>query len=274
MNKKIIFFDIDGTILDDNKQITQSTRRAIRGLQENGIYTAIATGRGPGEMEWVCEELNINSYVAINGSYAVFNGEEIYLKTMPPEEAIQLTNTVKKNGHAIAFVTHDDTWAFHEDHPLIHSCIETLQMSYPRTEKELHIHRPVNQAIVYCEEEYDQMYRKAHPNLEFIRFHKYGMDAMPKGNSKAVGIKKMIEATGFKIENTYAFGDALNDLEMISFVGYGIAMGNSIAEIKAVADYVTTANTQDGIWNACMELGLLKPKENPYENISLRRCSV
>lgn len=260
MNNKIVFFDIDGTLLDDNKQIPKSTKRAVMALQESGIYTAIATGRGPDEMQWVCEELNINSYVAINGSYVVFEGKEIFLKNMEKQEAIDLVNTVEKNGHSIAFVAHDDTWSLHENNPLLNHCLATLKMDYPRTDYELHKNRLLNQAVVYSEEEDDAMYRKAHPNLEFIRFHKYGMDAMPKGNSKAVGIKKMIEAVGFKQENTYAFGDALNDMEMLSFVGYGIAMGNSIPEIKAVADYVTTANTNDGIWNACKQLGLVKSK--------------
>lgn len=260
MTKKIVFFDIDGTILDDSKQIPKSTKRAIHELQEAGVYTAIATGRGPDEMLWVCEALNINSYVAINGAYAVFNGKEVYLKNMDQQVAIDLVETVKENDHSIVFVTHDDTWALDEDHRLIHKCLETLQMKYPRTEKDLHGQRPVNQAVIYCEAKDDQMYQEAFPNLEFIRFHKYGMDALPKGNSKAVGIQKLIEATDFKIENTYAFGDALNDMEMLSFVGCGIAMGNSIPEIKEIADYVTTSNEKDGIWNACKQLGLLKSK--------------
>lgn len=260
VNRKIVFFDIDGTILDDNKQIPKSARRAINELQESGVYTAIATGRGPDEMLWVCDELNINSYVAINGSYAVFEGKEIHLKHMLQDEAIGLVNTVQKNDHSIAFITHNDTWSLHENHPLLNKCITTLNMKYPRTDCELHINRPINQAVVYSEAKYDAIYRQNHPNLEFIRFHEFGMDAMPKGSSKAIGIKKMIEAAGFKRENTYAFGDALNDMEMLSFVGYGIAMGNSMPEIKAVADYVTTANTDNGIWNACKQLGLLKSK--------------
>ena len=260
MKRKIIFFDIDGTILDDNKQIPASTRKAIYQLQENGVHTAIATGRGPDEMMWVCEELNINSYVAINGSYAVLNGKEIHLENMKQEETIALTNTVQENNHSIAFITHDDTWALHPDHPFIKNCLASLQMKYPRVEDNLHTQRLVNQAVIYCEAKDDQMYRQEHPHLEFIRFHKYGMDAMPKGNSKAVGIKKIIQAAGFRREDTYAFGDALNDIEMLSFVGYGIAMGNSIPEIKKVADHVTAANNNDGIWKACQELGLLRSR--------------
>lgn len=260
MNKKIVFFDLDGTILDDNKQIPESTRRAIYELQEAGVHTAIATGRGPDEMLWVAEALNIKSYVAINGAYAVFEGEEVYLKNMDKELAKDLVDVVEQNDHAIVFVAHDDTWTLQEDHHSLHKCLETLQMKYPRIEKELHTKRRVNQGIIYCEEKYDQMYREAFPDLEFIRFHPYGMDAVPRGNSKAVGIQKIIEAAGFKQENTYAFGDALNDMEMLSYVGYGIAMGNSIAEIKEIADYVTTSNEKDGIWNACKKLGLLQSK--------------
>ena len=260
VSRKIVFFDIDGTLLDDKKQIPKSTKLAINELQNNGVYTAIATGRGPDEMLWVCDELNINSYVAINGSYAVFEGKEIYLKQMDMGEVVGLVDTVKENDHSMAFIAHDDTWSLHRDHPSMIKCLTTLQMEYPRTDYQLHMSRNINQAVIYSEEHQDAMYKAAHPNIEFIRFHEFGMDAMPKGNSKAIGIQKIIEAAGFKREDTYAFGDALNDMEMLSFVGFGVAMGNSIPEIKKVADYVTTANNNDGIWNACKQLGLLKLK--------------
>lgn len=260
MDKKIIFFDIDGTILDDKKQIPESTMEAIRQLRKNGIYTAIATGRGPDEMEWICEALEIDTYVAINGAYAVYEGQEIYLDSIGQDDIIGLTRTVEQNNHSIAYIAHDDIWTLHDDHPLIHSCIETLQMEYPRIDKKLHIKKPISQAVVYSEAKDDAMYREQHPNLSFIRFHEFGMDAIPKGCSKAIGIQKIIEAVGFEKENVYAFGDAKNDLEMISYVGYGVAMGNSIPELKAMADYVTTSNNENGIWNACKQLGFIKSK--------------
>ena len=68
----------------------------------------------------------------------------------------------------------------------------------------------------------------------------------------------MLEATGIDIENSYAFGDGLNDLEMLKMVGTGIAMGNAVDEAKAVADYVTTSCSNDGIWNGLVRLGLIK----------------
>ena len=61
-----MFFDIDGTILDHQGQIPKSTKKAIRKLQDNGVYTAIATGRNPNSFGWICEELNIDTYIAMD----------------------------------------------------------------------------------------------------------------------------------------------------------------------------------------------------------------
>ena len=72
---------------------------------------------------------------------------------------------------------------------------------------------------------------------------------MPKGGSKAEGIKKLIEKLGFKMENVYAFGDGLNDIEMLQTVGTGVAMGNALDIVKEYADVVTTNVEDDGIVN-------------------------
>lgn len=256
VGKKIVFFDLDGTILDENKKIPESTRKAIYNLQENDIYTAIATGRGPLDMEWVAEELNINSYVAINGAYAQYDGVKIYLEAIEQEKLLNLVDTAKKHDHTLAFITYEDAWVLHADHPFIKKCVGTLRMDYPRVEKDLHIDQAVNQVVIYSEEKDDHIYREAHPDLEFIRFHQVGMDVMPKHISKAAGIKKILETGGFAVEDTYAFGDALNDIDMLSFVACGVAMGNSLPAVKEVADYVTTSNEDHGIWNACKKLGL------------------
>lgn len=258
MDRKIVFFDLDGTVFDDYKKIPKSTKEAIFRLQENGIYTAIATGRGPSDMEWAARELNINSYVAINGSYAIFEGKEIFLQALDQDEVLNLVDTVRKYEHSAAFMTHNDIWVLDEDHPSITSCTRALDLDYPKVEKNLHLDRPINQIVIYSEEEYDNFYKEAHPNLEFIRFHELGMDATDRRLSKAVGIRKMLEVGDFKIENSYAFGDALNDMEMISYVGCGVAMGNAIDGLKEVADYITTSNMDDGIWKACEKLGLFK----------------
>ncbi|MCV5432962.1 HAD hydrolase family protein, partial [Escherichia coli] len=85
----------------------------------------------------------------------------------------------------------------------------------------------------------------------------YSMDIIPNGGSKAKGIEKFIERLGFNREQVYAFGDGLNDLEMIEAVGTGIVMGNGHEDLKKLANYVTKDVSEDGIYHGLKWAGLL-----------------
>ena len=83
------------------------------------------------------------------------------------------------------------------------------------------------------------------------------VEGVPKGFSKATGIQVICEKLGLPHENTYAFGDSVNDLDMLKYVAHGIAMGNGMPEAKAAANYVTDDILEDGIYNACKHFGLI-----------------
>jgi Cof subfamily protein (haloacid dehalogenase superfamily) len=258
MEKKIVFFDLDGTILNEEKIILESTKRAVHLLQEKGIYTVISTGRVPQMFYWILEELNIDSYVCINGQYVVFEGKEIYSNPMDPEMLHDITSLAKSNGHAVAYCNHQHVMASEGDHGFISSSFNRLKMDYPSVDPEFYQHSPVYQGHLYCKTLDEQTYVKRYPEYNFVRWDNYAADFLPKGCSKAIGIQKVLETTGIKVENSYAFGDGLNDLEMLSTVGTGIAMGNAVPEAKAVADFVTTSCSKDGIFNGLVSLGLLQ----------------
>ena len=82
-------------------------------------------------------------------------------------------------------------------------------------------------------------------------------ELVPKGHTKATGMQKMCEALGIAREDTFAIGDSVNDLAMLEYAGYGIAMGNGTPEAKQVADYVTTDLADDGIYHALAHFGLI-----------------
>jgi hydroxymethylpyrimidine pyrophosphatase-like HAD family hydrolase len=84
-----------------------------------------------------------------------------------------------------------------------------------------------------------------------------GADIVEREASKAEGLKRLCEYYGIPLEHTVAFGDSMNDYEIVRTAGIGVAMGNSIEALKQVADYVTTPIGEDGIWNACVHLGLI-----------------
>ena len=84
------------------------------------------------------------------------------------------------------------------------------------------------------------------------------MDVLPIGGSKANGIEKYIEKRGYTKDQVYAFGDYLNDIEMLQYVGHGVAMGNAPDEVKKAARYVTKDVGEDGIAYGLEMVGLLK----------------
>jgi Cof subfamily protein (haloacid dehalogenase superfamily) len=257
MDKKIVFFDIDGTLLNKQNVIPQSTKDAIKTLRENGVYVAIATGRAPKMFEDILKELNINSYISNNGQYVVFEGKTIYTNPMQTEALHMLAEDAANLKHPMLFTNEKNVVVTDENHPHINESYLHLGLDYPAVNKSYYKEHDLFQCCVFCEQKDEEFYLNKYPQFDFIRWHEFSIDVLPKGGSKAQGIEKMLELTGFTKENTYAFGDGLNDLEMISFVGTGVAMGNAVEELKQVANHVTTSSCEDGIYNALRTFELI-----------------
>ena len=95
------------------------------------------------------------------------------------------------------------------------------------------------------------------PNCEATRWNPLFADVVPKGSNKAIGIDQMIRHYGISLDETMAFGDGGNDLAMLRHAAIGVAMGNSVDEVREGADYVTTSVDEDGIYNALKHYGLI-----------------
>lgn len=258
MNKSIVFLDIDGTLLNEEKVIPDSTKKAVRLLQENGIHTVIATGRVPKMFYWIQKELNIDSFVSMNGQYVVFEGQEIYANPINPEMLQSISTLTASNGHALAYCSHDDFKVSKGNHPLIESSFDSLMMAYPEVDETYYQQSSIYQGHLYCHRMDEQLYVDRFPDFNFVKWHDYAFDILPKGASKAVGIHKLLDVLGINRENCFAFGDGLNDLEMLKMVGTGIAMGNGVPEAKAAADLITTSSSNNGILNGLIQVGLLE----------------
>ncbi|WP_173916617.1 Cof-type HAD-IIB family hydrolase [Halobacillus sp. Marseille-Q1614] len=257
MTEKIAFFDIDGTLLNHRKKLPASTIQAVKELQKNGVYCAIATGRAPFMYEDIRETLGIDSYVSFNGQYVVFEGEVIYKNPLPSSELERLYEDAKSNEHPMVFMNHEGMRATEQDHSFVREALGSLNFDYPQVHKEFYKENELYQSLVFCEGNEIDHYRDEHKAFDYIRWHEFSCDVLPTGGSKARGIQKMIDAAGLDISNTYAFGDGLNDIEMIREVGTGVAMGNAVDATKQVSDYVTTDVDEDGLVKAIHELKLL-----------------
>jgi Cof subfamily protein (haloacid dehalogenase superfamily) len=257
MNRKIVFFDIDGTLLNEKKEIPESTRKAVKLLQDKGIYTAIATGRIPAAFDWVRKELKIESYVSINGQYVVFEGKTIYDNPLDPETVAGMTSLALNSGHAMAYCNPQEIGVTHDRHPLIKESFGIIYKKPPTHDREFYLKHPVYQCNLFVREEDEAGYTDSFPEYRLVRWHESAVDVLPAGISKAIGIEKFLHAVGIPNEHCYAFGDGLNDIEMLSSVGIGVAMGNAEPEAKAAATLVTSSCSEDGILNGLGMVGLL-----------------
>ncbi|AZN43114.1 Cof-type HAD-IIB family hydrolase [Paenibacillus albus] len=254
---KIVFFDLDGTLLDENKEILASTKDAIRSLQEKGIYTALATGRTPNSFDWILRETNIDTYVSINGQYVVFESNELFSDSLPMAMLREIDQLTRDNGHALAYCSHKGITVNQPNHPLIWDGFKAWKANYPAYDPNFHEHSAVHQLGLFCSNDEKLLYADRFADYSFIQWRATAWDVLPKHASKASGIAKLLDKMGFKAENCYAFGDGLNDIEMFKYVGTAVAMGNADDEVKQVADMITSSNAEDGIRNGLVQLGLL-----------------
>ncbi|WNS43447.1 Cof-type HAD-IIB family hydrolase [Paenibacillus sp. MMS20-IR301] len=255
--KKTVFFDIDGTIYDDDKQIPASAKEAIAELKRRGHTVAIATGRADYMFEELREELDIHSYVSLNGQYVVHEGKSVYSNPLDQTLLKDLTLFAEKLDHPVAYTDTAGMRVNVAEHEYIKTSIGSLKMVFPAHDPEYYLNHEIHQALIFCPQESQAAYMERYPELKFIRWHPFSMDVLPGNGSKANGIAQMLKLLGVDKEDVYAFGDGLNDVEMLGYVGHGIAMGNGEPEAKAAAAYVTTPVSEDGVLKGLKLVGLL-----------------
>jgi len=258
MSYKIVFFDIDGTLLDEEKRVPPDAAEAVRRLKASGVEPVIATGRAPYFIKPVAEELGIESWVSLNGGYVVYQGKELHHLTIDKSELEKLVELAGRNGHALVFEGKEWYYADREGDPFAFEAVESLKVEHPGVDADFWKKESVYQVFLHCESHEEQAYLDALPALRFIRWHSKAMDVLPKNGSKAAGIAALLDVLGLKPEEAVAFGDGLNDKEMLEFAGLGIAMGNSHPDLLPFADHVTTRVEEGGVHNGLVFAGLLK----------------
>ncbi|WP_168118658.1 Cof-type HAD-IIB family hydrolase [Paenibacillus sp. HB172176] len=257
MSYKIVFFDIDGTLLDERKEIPEDTVRAVRELKERGIEPVIATGRAPYFIGGIADKLGIDSFVTMNGGYVVYQGEPIYRRGISKDSLEKLVNLAEANEHGLVFEGEHNFWSTKEEHPFIMNSVQSLKVHNPGFNPEFWRTDDVFQVFLHCESRDERLYEGLKTEYTLIRWHDQAMDVLPLGGSKAEGIAVMLEKLGLEASDAVAFGDGLNDKEMLDYVGFGVAMGNSNPELLPYANFVTAHVDDKGIRKGLIEAGLL-----------------
>jgi len=260
-NKKAVFFDIDGTIFMPNLGVTEKTKEAIVKLNENGIIPVICTGRSRSMIFKSIMDIGFKDVVAGAGTYVEVNSEEIYRVDMKPEDIDEIVEAMVKYGFNPIPEGHDNL--YYKDDINTAKYKEIFDLYYSELSEFM---KPIRKGETYAAKVSGQFTDKSNKQAMIELFaDRYDivdhrgvlLELIPAGFSKATGIEKFLKATGIKRENTYAFGDSGNDLEMIKYVAHGVAMGNSAEDVKEAADYVTDTIDNDGVYKGLKNYGLI-----------------
>jgi HAD-superfamily hydrolase, subfamily IIB len=255
--KKIVFLDIDGTILNTKNIIPVSAKRAVAALKKNGVEVAIATGRAPFMFRQIREELDIDTYVSFNGQYVVVRGKPIYGFSFPVERMKTFIGEAERRRHPVVMLGPEGMASNVREDWKTQQAFHSIRIQSPAFDPDIYLRQPIPQIILICEEGEEKPYREKFPDFSFVRWHPYGVDVIPKGGSKATGIDKVLQAFGISRKDSIAFGDGLNDREMLSSVGIGVAMGNAHPELKNLAKMVTRHVDEDGLFYGLKQIGLI-----------------
>lgn len=187
------------------------------------------------------------------------NDEVIYKKPLSNEVLRKLTDFASTHEHPLLYMDHEDMRSNVEYHEYIDVCIGSLKVDHPVTFDPTYFEdREIYQSLLFCTEDNHQLYVDSFKDFDFVRWHQFSTDVLPSGGSKAKGIEAVIKHMGINPEKVYAFGDGLNDIEMLSYVHNSVAMGNAHESVKKYAKYVTEDVSQDGILRGLELVGLLK----------------
>jgi Cof subfamily protein (haloacid dehalogenase superfamily) len=255
---KLIAIDMDGTLLNEKKEISNRCREDIRKLKEKGISVVLATGRPFHGIIPYIEELNLlgeNDFVVTYNGALVQNtkaGKVLKLSPLSLDSYKELYTVSKELGVNIHALTESSVLTPRSNpYTLIESTINKIPIIVEPIEdidsstniiKVMFIDDPKRlDAIIplipeWVEEKYSIL-RSAPIFLEFLN----------KGVDKGVGVSLIARQLGIEPDEVICIGDAGNDIAMIEYAGLGIAMGNATDDVKAIADYITLSNEDDGV---------------------------
>jgi len=262
---KLFFFDIDGTLIECEKGIFEiqiNTKKALDQLKKQGDDVFLATGRCKCFIVDGVMKYPFSGYVTCNGAYVEYQGKEVY-KQVVPAEAIKKTHDLcKERNLAYYFESNDYIYVLNKNNPRHIEFKDNWGMKDKVILDEFdvdQIETYIGMIVVNSKDDIKYVVEELSPYFDIQR-HQSGLsfDLTLKGESKAKGIKKLIEYLNTDIQDTIAFGDGRNDIEMLEEVGLGIAMGNAAVEAKHVADYVTDRVDNDGIVKALTHFSLLR----------------
>jgi len=242
---KMFVTDLDGTLLKTDKTLSESTKMALSQCRAQGIKVVYATGRG-GSAERVAPSEFFDGKITMNGAVAKIGDEIVYDRLIPYQTACPLLMacdkqgikiTSEKSGMHYSNFTVSDFWSY-----LTNFCIVDFAQHEIDAEK-IYAPSPTEEQKSFIESLIpDNLYSVITSDITGIL-----LNIMHKEATKSKAIAALAKIWEINPSEVVAFGDELNDLDMLAYAGTGVAMGNGLAEIKSIANDICDTNDNDGV---------------------------
>ena len=241
---KILFFDIDGTLIDmDRKQISEKMLETLIRLKERGMLLCLATGRGPMGVPHF-PGVEFDAFLTYNGSYCFSGQRTIYSSPIPAGDVKQIIKNASGINRPVSVATKNRLLSNGRD-------------------RELEDYYAISKAKFVVAEDFDDVVNREEIYQLMLGCREKDYPELLKDVSgakiagKGSGIRKILEYYHLDAEDAIAFGDGNNDIEMFHAVGKGVAMENASEQLKAEADEVCGHVAEDGIYYYCLERGMI-----------------
>ena len=250
MAYRVLALDIDGTLTNSKKQITEKTKKAVSAAAAKGVKIVIASGRPVQGIRAFAKELELekkDGYIlSFNGGRLIScrTGEIIHDMKLPLEYLPEIYELSKKYKVNLMSYEGDDLITEEPDDEF-HGIKKVDNLVE-------YINFPINKCLMLGNGDYlAEVEKKVHAALcdrmDVYRSEPYFLEILPKGVDKAKSLESFLNIIGCRREELMACGDGFNDLTMIKYAGLGVAMANAREEIKKCADYITASNDEDGV---------------------------
>ena len=274
-SKKLVFLDIDGTLLLNGGPVSGKVAQALKQAYDNGHFLCICTGRAYSE---VPEEMKrFDGVISAAGACVMWKDEILQAEYFAEEEKEYVTGLLEEAGATYIMEGFENLYmkrdirerffrelesAREEERMLLGFFYKTIPFDSVQEAKRVH-------KCSYFYAEKDSLWFRERLRAREMSVTSFSQ-AETRGNSgeitktaftKGTAVHYLSDYLGVPVEDTIAIGDSENDLEMLKAAGVGIAMGNASDYVKETADDVTESVAQDGVYHAFLKYGLIS-KDN------------
>ena len=260
----IVFFDIDGTIVDDRTQvIPESVSRAIEALRAKGHIPVINTGRPYSHIDPRIRAMAFEGFVCGCGMEVILNGQFIYRNFPEPDLCRLIRDTVRELNMQVLYEAEGGTiltdGALSTNRFEVMECNRMKKKGFPVLEISSLKEPRFIKLVTFDGEDsrHEEFKKRMEPYFTCIERGYTMLELVKKGCSKAKGMEILLEHLGADRAQTLAIGDSTNDLPMFQMAGHTVCMGGGMEELKKQAEYITAPVLEDGIEKALQHYGLI-----------------